>query len=54
MGHMGPLGEEGVSLLGLGTKGLGPSPPWPAHSPTPWGFSPTWGGEEDGTPPFPI
>ena len=41
MGHMGPLGEEGVPLLGLAPRG-GAHPPL-ADAPPPWGFSPTWG-----------
>src|SRR3954471_14621550 len=43
MGPWGPLREEGVSPLGLGAKGGAHSPPWPAHSPPLWEFSPTWG-----------
>ena len=49
MGLWGPLREEGDSPLGLGAKGGAHHHPWSAHSP-PWEFSPTWGGEEDGTP----
>ena len=31
MGLLGPLGEEGVSPLGLGAKGGAHPSPWPAH-----------------------
>src|SRR3954471_10829786 len=49
MGHMGPLGEEGVPPLGLGAKGWGPSPL--AGALPPLGvLVPHGGGEEDGTP----
>ena len=49
MGHMGPLGEEGVSPLGLGAKG-GAHPPLPVHPPPFGSLVPHGGGEEDGTP----
>ena len=49
MGHMDPLGEEGVSPLGLGAKGWGPSPLAGALPPL-GGLVPHGGREEDGTP----
>src|SRR3954471_23099219 len=49
MGHMGPLGEEGVPPLGLGAKGWGPSPLAGALPPL-GSLVPHGGGEEDGTP----
>ena len=48
-GPYGPIRGGGGSPPWAWRQGLGPIPPWPAHLP-PWGFSPTWGGEEDGTP----
>ena len=50
LGHMGPLGEEGVSPLGLGAKGGAHPPLRPAHPPPLGSLVPHGGGEEDGTP----
>src|SRR3954469_10388193 len=51
MGHVGPLGEEGVSPLRLGAKG-GAHPPSLGRrtSPSLGSLVPHGGGEEDGTP----
>src|SRR3954467_15602226 len=50
MGHLGPLGEEGVSPLGLAPR-VGPIPPPLAGAPPSLGsLVPHGGGEEDGTP----
>ena len=54
MGPWGSLREEGDFPLGLGAKGGAHSPPWPAHLPPLGGLVPHGGGEEDGTPPWPI
>jgi hypothetical protein len=54
MGLRGPLGEEGVPPLGLGAKGWGPTPPWPAHPSPLGGLVPHGGGKRDHTPPWPL
>src|SRR3954471_24171352 len=54
MGLRGPLGEEGVPTLGLGAKGWGPTPPWPAHPSPLGGLVPHGGGKRDHTPPWPL
>ena len=54
MGPWGTLREEGVPPLGLGAKGGAHPPLWPAHFPPLGSLVPHGGGEEDGTPPWPI
>ena len=53
MGHMGPLGEEGVPPLGLAPRG-GAHPSIGRRTSPLGGLVPHGGGEEDVTPPGPI
>ena len=50
MGHMGPLGEEGVSPPWAWCQGEGPIPPLAGAPPPLGGLVPHGGGEEDVTP----
>src|ERR1043165_9937906 len=53
-GPMGPIKGGGGSPPWAWRQGWGPSPPRPAHPPPLGSLVPHGGGEEDGTPPWPI